>query len=179
MQKLRSLLMAGGAMSAHRETGLWIAGGLGLLLILHAPHQQWVQSATYQIIQCPTPGALTERHDCRANGTAGPKAEAIVNADNQVVLVVVGKGRARWVMDNCSVVDPQNWVCLLPNKAAWGAGQRPEIEMGVDRGRFYSVAANGNASSSLGWWEEKAYGAGVLGLARAQGFSRTRPFSLL
>jgi hypothetical protein len=124
---------------------------------------------------------LTDAKKCANERTAGSEIEIIVNPTTQKVQISVTKNSGDYfnlrpsILDNCSVVDAQNWICSDDIRSA-PAANVVQIELirkyGMHHGHYYHTLTGGPPphyyTSSISGWRYWAYRTGILSLKAAE-----------
>lgn len=117
---------------------------------------------------------------CTNEGVAQSELEIIVNVATQKVQISVTKNSGNYfnltptILDNCSVVDAQNWVCSDDVHSAPIANVQIALlrRYGMHHGHYYHTLTGGSPphyyTSSVSGWRYWGYRIGILSLKTAE-----------
>jgi hypothetical protein len=118
---------------------------------------------------------LDQNYRCQKIKKIGPDLEILINPTTQKVQITTMSDPGDWesqpvFLDNCSVVDEQNWNCKIETK---GTGFTIVDRYAMHHGHFYrsmkgTASPMGYYSSSLSGWRHFAFKYGFLSAREAQ-----------
>jgi hypothetical protein len=123
---------------------------------------------------------LSDDKKCADTRTVASELEIIVNPSTQKVQISVTKNSGNYfnlsptILDNCSVVDMQNWICSDELRSTPAASVQIELirKYGMHHGHYYHTLTGGPPphyyTSSISGWRHWAYRAGILSLKAAE-----------
>lgn len=125
--------------------------------------------------------SLDENHKCSNIQKVGSDFEILVNATTQKVQITITKNAGDWyvtsmILENCSVVDLNNWMCKDETRSKPGAPFQIEIinTYAMHRGHFYRSLTGGAPphyySSGVSGWRRLAMQNGFLTPEQAQAY---------